>query len=139
MYLSDSGAGLVEAFDFDGPSGEISGRRTLVHIDQPGMAPDGLTVDAEGCVWAAKWGGGRVLRYAPDGTLLLDLRFPASRMTSCMFVGPRLDTLAVTSARHPGQDEPLAGAVFLIDPGTTGIAEVPAAADLLRDLPAQSP
>ncbi len=47
MYLSDSGSGLVEAFDLDAVTGAISGRRTLVHIDQPGMAPDGLTVD--GC------------------------------------------------------------------------------------------
>ena len=48
MYLSDSGTRLVEAFDFDDVTGAISGRRTLMHIDRPGMAPDGLTVDEQG-------------------------------------------------------------------------------------------
>jgi sugar lactone lactonase YvrE len=48
MYLADSGTGRVEAFDFDGDSGDISRRRTLVRIEQPGVVPDGLTVDEEG-------------------------------------------------------------------------------------------
>ena len=48
MYLNDSGTGCVDAFRFDGASGAISDRRTLVHIDQPGVAPDGLTVDERG-------------------------------------------------------------------------------------------
>ena len=53
MYLNDSGTGCVDVFRFDGPSGAISDRRTLVHIDQPGVAPDGLTVDDEGGIWVA--------------------------------------------------------------------------------------
>ena len=57
MYLNDSGTGCVDVFRFDGPSGAISDRRTLVHIDQPGVAPDGLTVDDEGGIWVALWNG----------------------------------------------------------------------------------
>ena len=70
MYLNDSGTGCVEAFRFDGPSGAISDRRTLVHVDQPGVVPDGLTIDEEGGIWVALWNGGAVHRYAPDGSLL---------------------------------------------------------------------
>jgi len=56
MYLNDSGTGCVEAFSFDTASGAISERRTLVHSDQPGVVPDGLTVDEEGGIWVAPLG-----------------------------------------------------------------------------------
>jgi len=73
-----------------------------------------------------------VVRYAPDGTVMADLRFPVARMTSCMFAGPALDTLVVTSARGPEDDEPLAGRVFLVSPGTKGIGEAPVVAEVLE-------
>jgi sugar lactone lactonase YvrE len=56
MYLADSGTGQVEAFGFDGATGDLSGRRILVRIEQPGVVPDGLTVDQEGGIWVALWG-----------------------------------------------------------------------------------
>ena len=99
MYLNDSGTGRVEAFEFETSTGAISGRRTLVQGDQRGVVPDGLTVDAEGAIWVAWWGGAAVNRYAPDGSLLASLRLPVERPTSCAFGGPDLATLFVTSAR----------------------------------------
>lgn len=137
MYYTDSITRRIRAFDFDPATGGLRNGRVFADDSEGGYVPDGLTVDAQGCVWAAKWSGGRVIRYAPDGTALLDLRFPVSRMTSCMFAGPRLDVLAVTSARGPGDDEPLAGRVFLIDPGTTGIPETPVAAAALPGIQAE--
>ena len=74
MYLNDSGTGRLETFRFDSGSGAITNRRTLVRSNQPGVVPDGLTVDAEGGIWAAWWGGGAVNRYAPDGSLLASIR-----------------------------------------------------------------
>jgi sugar lactone lactonase YvrE len=120
MYLNDSGTGCVDAFRFDGPSGEISDRRTLVHIDEPGVAPDGLTVDEEGAIWVALWNGAAVHRYAPDGTLLARVQLPVQRPTSCAFGGPGRDTLFVTSARTELDDDalarqPHAGKVFAIE------------------------
>jgi len=120
MYLNDSGTGRVEAFGFDGSAGAISDRRTLVHVDQPGVAPDGLTVDEEGGIWVALWNGGAVQRYAPDGTLVASVPLPVQRPTSCAFGGPGRDTLFVTSARTGlGDDDlarqPHAGQVFAID------------------------
>ena len=90
MYLNDSGTGCVDAFDFDGSSGAITRRRTLVRLDEPGVAPDGLTVDEEGGIWVALWDGGAVNRYAPDGTLLATVQLPVERPTSCAFGGPDL-------------------------------------------------
>ena len=100
MYLSDSGTGSVDAFDFDGATGAISGRRTLVHIDRPGTAPDGLTVDEQGDVWVGLYGGWAVNRYGPDGSLRATVHMPVAQVTSCAFGGHDRRTLFVTTGRE---------------------------------------
>ena len=126
MYLSDSGDGSIDAFDFDATSGAISGRRAVARITEPGVAPDGLTVDDAGNIWVALWNGGAVRCYAPDGSLLDVLALPAERPTSCAFGGPDRATLFITTARQ-GLDaaalarQPDAGRVFRVDGlGVTG-------------------
>jgi sugar lactone lactonase YvrE len=119
MYLSDSGTGLVEAFDFDGDTGAIGGRRTLVQVDRPGAAPDGLTVDEEGDVWVGLYGGWAVERYRPDGSLRGSVDIPAAQATSCAFGGPDLSTLFVTTGRErlgeaALERQPDAGRVFAV-------------------------
>ena len=93
-------------------------------------APDGLTVDAAGGVWSAKWGGSRVVRYDADGTVSEVIDSPVSQPTSCAFGGPDLDVLYVTSASVGlDPDEAAAtpaGAVLAVQPGVRGIAETPA-------------
>ena len=91
-----------------------------MRIDQPGVAPDGLTVDDEGGIWVALWNGEAIHRYAPDGSLLASVQLPVDRPTSCAFGGPRRDTLFVTTARTDLDDDalarqPHAGKVFAID------------------------
>jgi sugar lactone lactonase YvrE len=131
MYLSDSGTGRVYAFRFDGATGAISDRRTLVHIDERDLVPDGLTVDEKGGIWVAVWNGAALHRYAPDGTLLDVLNLPVQRPTSCTFGGPNRDTLFVTSARADLDDvalagQPDAGRVFAIhDLGVRGLPCLP--------------
>lgn len=120
MYLNDSGTASVYAFDFDGSTGAISDRRTVVHIDQPSVVPDGLTVDEQGGIWVALWGGGAVNRYEPDGTLQASVELPVERATSCAFGGPNRDILFVTTARVDLDEtdlarQPEAGRVFAID------------------------
>ena len=119
MYLNDSGTGRVEGFHFEDHSGAITSRRVLVEIRERGVAPDGLTVDEEGGIWVALWGGGAVNRYAPDGSLLTRIELPVKRPTACTFGGVDRRTLFVTTARA-GLDEraiaqqPDAGRVFSI-------------------------
>ena len=120
MYLSDSGTGWVDACRFDGATGAISRRRTLIRIEQPETAPDGLIVDQDGGIWVALWSGGAVNEYGPDGSLLASVAIPAQQPTSCAFGGPELATLFVTTARADLDEvallnEPDAGRVFAIE------------------------
>ncbi len=107
MYLADSGTGCIDAFAFDATAGTIHDRRTLVRVDEPGVVPDGLTVDAEGGIWVALWDGGRLHRYAPDGSLTATVALPVRRPTSCAFGGHDLTTLFVTTALVGLEDEAL--------------------------------
>jgi sugar lactone lactonase YvrE len=131
MYLSDSGRAMVEAFDFDGATGALSGRRQLVHVDRPGVAPDGLTVDEQGDLWVGLYGGWAVNRYAPDGSLRATVHMPVAQATSCAFGGRDRRTLFVTTGRERLEEDALevqpdAGRVFAVTGlGVRGPACVP--------------
>ena len=87
-------------------------------------------MDADGCLWNAEWGGGRVVRYTPDGRVDRAVALPCAQVTCCAFGGAGLDQLFVTTART-GLDaaalarEPQAGALFVIDAGVAGLADTP--------------
>jgi sugar lactone lactonase YvrE len=125
MYYIDSATRGVDAFAFEVESGAISARKRVVEVEGGVGVPDGLTVDSDGFLWVALWGGGQVRRYAPDGRLALTVNLPVSQVTSCAFGGPDLRTLYVTSA-CTGLDaaalrkEPLAGSVFAIQTDVVG-------------------
>jgi sugar lactone lactonase YvrE len=125
MYYVDSDTRRIDVFDTDPDDGHVSGRRPLVEIEVPGAVPDGLTVDAEGFLWVALWDGARVRRYAPDGRLDRAVLLPAARVTSVAFGGPGLDALYVTTATDRLSAaqlarQPLAGSIFVHDPGVRG-------------------
>ena len=122
MYYIDTQTGGVDAFDHAPSTGALSGRRRIVDIDRGW--PDGMTVDADGCLWVALWDGWAVRRYAPDGRLLATVEVPAQRVTSCAFGGPALSTLYITTARvglRDFTDQPSAGSLFAVDPGVAGL------------------
>jgi sugar lactone lactonase YvrE len=125
MYYVDSLVHRIDQFDFDLGSGRIANRRPFVTIDPADGYPDGLTVDAEGGIWLALWGGWAVRRYLPDGTLDRVLRVPVSHPTTCTFGGDDLASLYITSATIRLTEterlaQPLAGAVIRHRPGVTG-------------------
>jgi sugar lactone lactonase YvrE len=127
LYHTDSTARTITAYDFDVDNGELHRPRPFASDDD--CYPDGLTVDAEGYVWSAKWDGWRVVRYAPDGTVDRVLPMPVQRPSCVAFGGPDLDRLYITSARvHLTAAalgaQPLAGALLVLDePGVTGQPE----------------
>jgi sugar lactone lactonase YvrE len=123
MYYIDTPTHRVDVFDFDVATGELDGRRPLVTMDD--ASPDGMTVDAEGCLWVATWGGASVRRYTPGGALDRVVRLPVSQVTSCAFGGSALDQLYVTSAwdgltEDARAAEPEAGSLFRAEPGMRG-------------------
>jgi sugar lactone lactonase YvrE len=125
MYLADSGPRLVHAFRFNGDSGTISDGRVLITVAEDLGAPDGLTVDADGDLWVAIYGGGQVHRYSPAGALRDVLPVPADQCTSCAFAGPQLNRLYVTTATEGWSDDqrraqPAAGIVYRFETDATG-------------------
>ena len=123
MYYIDSPTLRVDVFDYDRQSGAISNRRSLATIDVPGAVPDGLTVDAEGFIWVALWGGWAVHRFSPDGQLDRVIRLPVSQVSACAFGGQNLDELYITSAARgvSTATEPHAGGLFRCRPGVKGV------------------
>jgi L-arabinonolactonase len=130
MYFADTPQRVIWRYDYDNDSGEISNRQVFVEVAAAHGYPDGSTVDADGCLWNAEWGGGRVTRYTPDGKIDRVVSLPCSQVTCCAFGDVNLTTLFITSARG-GLDEaklkaePEAGAMFAIDVGVKGLADTP--------------
>ncbi len=128
MYFTDFGRRVTYAYDFDPDMGGVSNRRPFIEIPPDAGFPDGMTIDAEGCLWVAHWDGWRVTRYGPDGKPRQTIRMPVKRPTSCAFGGPDLSVLYVTSARM-GLTEPelaaaaLSGSLFAIRTDTVSLGE----------------
>lgn len=125
MYYADSAAHAVHAFDFEPESGAISNQRRFFETcDQE--VPDGLSVDAEGHVWLAVWGGSALLRIDPAGDVVARIALPTPRVSSCAFGGADLKMLYITTACEGASAteraaDPLMGALFVLDPGVAGL------------------
>lgn len=127
MYFADSTQGYIGAYEFDAAAGALGASRVFARTAD-GCSPDGSIVDAEDCVWNAQWGGGKVLRYAPDGTVLATLELPVSQPTCQCFGGAELDLLIVSTAREnldaaQLRVEPEAGNVFIFRTPYKGLPE----------------
>ena len=129
MYHTDSVRRRIYRFPL-APDGTVGAREIFLHFTAQEGYPDGMTVDAEGCLWVAFWDGWAVRRFGPDAALLDTIEVPVQRPTSIAFGGPDLDRMYITSARV-GLDEtalavqPYAGALFMVEAGIKGIAERP--------------
>ncbi|MBG7698278.1 SMP-30/gluconolactonase/LRE family protein [Streptomyces sp. MC1] len=122
MYYVDSPTRRVDVFDHDEDG--VRDRRTLVEIEEGAGFPDGLTVDAEGCVWVALWDGGAVRRYTPAGELDRVITLPTPRTTACAFGGAALTDLYITTARTglPLTD-PLSGSLLVVPGAGQGLPQ----------------
>ncbi|MET9148163.1 MULTISPECIES: SMP-30/gluconolactonase/LRE family protein [unclassified Streptomyces] len=130
MYYADTPTGRIDVFDvLDGVDGvdgarQAVNRRPLARVEEGAGFPDGLTVDADGCVWVALWEGGAVRRYTPDGTLDRVVELPVARTTACAFGGAALTDLYITSARTgPSAPHPLAGALLVVPDAGHGLPQ----------------
>lgn len=126
MYFIDTPSRKVLAFDYDLDTGSLMNARVIIVFDKSFGWPDGMTSDTDGNLWIAMWGGGRVSQWAPDGTLLAQFGVEAMNVTSCVFGGPRMNELFITTALV-GTDGasfrrfPHAGGVFRMETDVTGM------------------
>jgi len=130
MYFIDSGRNQVFRYEFDLATGEIGRRDILIEVPQEAGRLGGLTVDREGFLWIAHYDGWAINRYQPDGKIDRRIPLPVRRPTSCIFGGPDLQDLFVTSARirlssQRLSEAPLSGSLFRIRTESSGIAETP--------------
>jgi len=127
MYYTDSAKREIYLFDYDQATGALTNQRVFVQTPEGEGIPDGMTVDAEGCVWSARWDGGCLIRYAPDGTEVLRINFPAKKVSSVTFGGTDYTDMFVTTAGgdRKAQEGPGAGALFHLNLGIRGLPEFP--------------
>jgi sugar lactone lactonase YvrE len=118
-YYVDTPTHRIDVFDHDAERG-LTGRRPFVRIPDDGN-PDGLTVDAEGGVWVALFGGGAVHRYTPEGRLDAVVELPTPQVTACTLGGAGLDRLFITTSAENRPDDPVAGSLFTVDVGVPGL------------------
>ncbi|MGQ1891499.1 SMP-30/gluconolactonase/LRE family protein [Thermophagus sp. OGC60D27] len=127
MYYIDTPTQSVFAYDYVPETGEIANRRVVVSVPKEMGSPDGMTIDSEGKLWIAHWGGYGVYRWDPDnGELLQKIEVPAPHVTSCAFGGKKLKTLYITTARVGLTKEqldqyPLSGSLFAVKTKVKGI------------------
>lgn len=125
MYYIDTPTRQVCRYRYDEESGRISFEEVSIIVPEAWGTPDGMTIDRNGKLWIAHWGGQGVYQWDPDsGELIRRIAVPALNVTSCAFGGERLDTLYITTATSSASDStdfPLSGSLFVCKPGVQGI------------------
>ena len=130
LYVADSLDQTIDVLAIDPVTGEAGKRAAFAHTRGQGCAPDGSAVDEHGFLWNAQWGGGRIVRYAPDGVIERIVEVPVDQPSSCAFGGQDLSTLYITTARwRLGEEaldrQPWAGSLLAFEPGVRGLALPP--------------
>ena len=126
LYFVDTPTRKVMAFDYDVDTGTILNGRVIIAFDKSFGLPDGMTSDSDGNLWIAMWGGARISLWQPDGTLLAQFGVEAINVTSCVFGGPKLNELFITTALV-GTDAagrrkfPQSGGIFRMETDVTGM------------------
>ncbi len=125
LYYTDSACRVIYRYAYDRATGALTDEQVFLDTSDQEGVPDGLTIDAEGCLWSARWDGGCLERYAPDGQRLARIAFPARKVSSVTFGGRECRQLYVTTAGGDQRDlEGVgAGALFELDLGIRGVPE----------------
>lgn len=128
LYWADSPERRIMRYEFDCSRGEIGDGSLFQSFEEGIGRPDGAAIDKDGCYWIALYDGGAVMQIAPDGRRLRTIPVPVRCPTMVCFGGEDLSQLFITSARSGRSEQelaeyPLSGAVFVLDPGTSGLPE----------------
>jgi D-xylonolactonase len=119
LYHTDSTRRVIYRFRRS-DDGQLSDKKVFVEFPEAWGLPDGMATDAEGGVWVAHWGGARLSRFLPDGSVDRVISMPVTQVTSCCFAGAGLKRMFVTTASIGCEDEPHAGCLFEVFPDVRG-------------------
>ncbi len=128
LYFADTPTRTIWAYDYDPAGGPLGLRAVFAELAEDEGLPDGACIDAEGRLWNARFLGGSVQCFTPDGERRTRIRLPVAQVTCCCFGGPGLDRLYITTARENMSPEevaaaPLSGSLFVAEPGAVGLEE----------------
>jgi D-xylonolactonase len=126
FYFTETNEQTIWRYDYDPATGDLSDREVFVDTTGRSGKPDGMTVDAEGYVWSARWNGWGVVRYDPEGSEVERVDLPARKVSAITFGGSERETAYITTAG--GEGDPAvegegAGALYAADLGVSGVAE----------------
>jgi xylono-1,5-lactonase len=135
FYFTDTLDRVIYRFEVE-DSGRLRGKTRFLTFQEADGYPDGTTIDAEGCLWVAFYGGWAVRRFSPEGKLMREVKLPCANVTKLAFGGDDLETALVTTARDGVSaealgDQPLAGGLFAFEAGVRGLAQTAWTAKLL--------
>lgn len=121
-YFADTAQQKMWSVHLDGSGWPVGDPELFLNQRGEGLNPDGAATDADGAIWVAQWGAGRVSRFFPNGELDRTVTVPARHSTCPCFGGPDLDRIYVTSAIE-GLDDPTPsdGRTFILSPGVSGL------------------
>ena len=127
FFFADSPRHRIQRYDFDPATGTPQ-QPQIFSTTTPPQEPDGSTVDADGNVWNAVWGGSKVVRHSKNGGEAMELTLPVSQPTCVAFGGPELNLLLISTAKiglSPEQldREPDAGNLLIYQTSYRGLPE----------------
>ncbi len=129
LFYIDTPTRLVQSYLFDEETGEITFEKNVISIPEETGMPDGMTIDEEGMLWIAHWGGFGVYRWNPvNGKVIGKVELPVPLASSCAFAGEALDHLIITTARENMSEEELmeypgSGDIFVAKMNVRGVAQ----------------
>lgn len=123
FYWTDSSAGIVYHFDYDINDSSLSNRSIFLRFDPDAGIPDGLTIDTQGNIWQAFWGGSAIRKFSPAGEQLEEIILPVSAVSSCTFGGTDLNELYITTAEGADESEGDEGTLYRVRVEATGRLE----------------
>lgn len=127
MYYIDSPTRQIWSYDYDLSTGTMDNKRVIINFSEEDGVPDGMTVDSNGCLWVAHWGGAKVSVWNPSTyECKKEIPIPAPHVTSCTFGGANMNELFITTARvdltkEELENYPLSGSVFRYKASVTGL------------------
>jgi D-xylono/L-arabinono-1,4-lactonase len=123
FYWTDSDGQCIYAFDYEVATDALSNRRVFVSVPKEDGIPDGMTVDADGNIWSARWDGSMIREYSPVGEEIDRIVFPVPQVSSCLFGGTNYDELYVTTAGGSEDSNTAKGTLFRIKMPVRGLPE----------------